>query len=469
MSVQLIQSWKNCDLEQVVQQALNVLAEIGVACDHAPTILLLREKGFAEHRSGRLFFKTKRVQEEIDRARRNPPADSGANVEFSLGGCWPELNYCDPETGEIRPATTAEAELMTRFWDARGVRTSSVPLMAGDVPPSLATLQTEWIGLRHSHDLGGSLTVTDPEEIRYLRDMNLAAGRNYRLTEMIGISPLRFDSAALEAVFRFKDDPAIKINLAGFIPIAGATCPLDPLSAAIQAMAEEFAVDTVGISLGLRKQVEFNCRIDPFDFQYATIVFGSPEWCLYNGLGRQVRLLFRGIPDRGGAFRSVSKQPDAQAACERTASVLWQALQGARHFGAVGQLCVDEVFSPQQAIIDGEILRYVGRLIRGFSTDTAPADPLAVIRAGIAEGSYLGVDNTVEHFRDIIDSPDIFRHWNLGRWHAEGSPSVLSEAWARAQATIAKADFHLPSASEKEVNAIYQRAKEYILSKSSQE
>jgi trimethylamine:corrinoid methyltransferase-like protein len=464
MNMQLIQPWQDGDLELVVRDAVRVLVDLGVRCDHAGTVALLRECGLAEHRNGRLRFDAKRLQTEIDRARANPPPDPGDGMAFGMGGCWPGLNYCDPVTNGVRPGTTAEAEQMARFWDARGV-SGPVPLMPGDVPPALVTLTAEWIGLRHSRALGGSLTVTDPEEVRYLRDMNTVAGRRYSLTEMIGISPLCFDSTALEAVFRFKDDAHIRINLAGFIATAGATCPLDPLSAAVQTLAEELAVDCVGVALGLRPQMEFVCRIDPFDFRYGTIVFGSPEWCLYNGLVRRLRRLLRGGPDRFGAFRSVAKQPDAHAATERTGSVLWQAMQGVRQFGAVGQLCVDEIFSPVQAILDGEILGWVARLIRGFDPAATVADPLALIRAGVEEESFLGVDNTVENCRAMCDSPDLFRHWNLGRWRAEGAPTVQGEAWKAAQALIARADFHLPDAAERDVNDLYAKARNYLASR----
>jgi trimethylamine--corrinoid protein Co-methyltransferase len=243
--------------------------------------------------------------------------------------------------------------------------------------------------------------------------------------------------------------------------MAGATCPLDPRSALVQALAEELALDVVRSSLGLSGSGPA-LRVDPFDLQYAAIVFGSPEWCLYRALVVQMSEHLTGRPNRDGMFRSVAKRPNAQAACERTASVLWQALLGARHFGAVGQLSVDEVFSPQQAVLDREILGYVKRTIDGLDLSPKVLDPLALIGEGVREGSFIGVADTVSRFREFCTFPDLFRHWSLGRWRAEGQPTLLDEAWARAKQEIARSAHRLDEQQERQVDNIYQKAERYI-------
>ena len=345
---------------------------------------------------------------------------------------------------------------MSRLWDFRGYG-GVPPLQPGDVPPALVTLACERIGLLHSRSLGGSMAVTNPQEVHFLIDMNLAAGRRYTLVEQVSISPLRFNDAGLETATRFLNNPDVKVVITNAIPMAGATCPLDPRAAAVQSTAETIAHDLLCQALGLGPG-GLSLRIEPFDFQYSSIVFGSPEWCLYRLLALQMQEFLTGRPSRGGMFRSVAKRPDAQAACERMASVLWQAVAGIRRFGAVGQLSVDEIFSPQQAVIDGEILRYVQRLVHGLDFGTGASDPVALIGEGVAEGSFIGVNDTVNRFREIYDFPDLFRHWNMGRWSAAGQPSLLQEAWQRAQEEIARCAFALPEDREREVQRLYDRA-----------
>jgi len=449
------------ELASVLDDALRVLAEIGIECHHTEVRRRLAEWKGTALADGRVRFAAHAVREHIEAKREALiKPDEEHEVELTMGGCWAGLNYCDPETQEIRAGTSAEVAQMARFWDARGL-TGVVPLQPGDVPPELVALTAEHIGITESRGMGGSLPVTDPEEIRLLIEMNLAAGRRYRLMQQTGISPLRFNDEGLEVALGFFDNPDVEAGLGGFIPTAGATCPLDPKAALVQSTAEALAHDILCTVLQ-RSGGGFGLRIEPFDFQYSTVVFGSPEWCLYDVLVLQMSAFLSRYPIRHGKFRSVAKHPDAQAACERTGSVLWQALLGARGFGGVGQLSVDEVFSPQQVIIDGEILRYVERLMKGLDLGRGPADSVGLIREGVEQGHFLAVKDTVARYRDFYRFPDLFRHWNAGRWRVEGAPSILSEAWDRAKAKIAESTFTLPADQRKEVDRIFEKAVGYV-------
>lgn len=450
--------WTETDLEGVFEDALRVLWEVGIACEHQPTVERLLALGGVAYRDGRLRFDIARTREQV-LSQRYTGAPEPDDRRLAMGGCWAALAYCDPLTGAVRPGTTDEAIAMARLWEARGYG-GVPPLQPGDVPPRLVTLATERIGLLHSSRLGGSMTVTDPEEVRYLIAMNLAAGRVYSLVEQVAISPLRFDHLGLRTAFEFLGRPDVRVTITSSIPMAGATCPLDPRSAVVQAVAEAIGHDLLCRALGLGSG-GLGLRVEPFDFQYSFIVFGSPEWCLYRTLVIQMHRFLTGRPLRSGMFRSVAKAPDAQAATERTASVLWQALLGIRSFGAVGQLSVDEIFSPQQAVIDQDILAYVQRVIDGLPADTV-TDPVALIAPGVEEGTFVGMADTVRRFRDFYAFPDLFRHWNMGRWRSEGGRRILDEAWARARAEIASCTFALTEHQAREVEQVYAAAVEYL-------
>jgi trimethylamine:corrinoid methyltransferase-like protein len=95
------------------------------------------------------------------------------------------------------------------------------------------------------------------------------------------------------------------------------------------------------------------------------------------------------------------------------------------------------------------------------------ADPLALIREGMAQGTFIGTDDTVTRFRDFYAQPDLFRNWNLGRWKSEGSPNLLDEAWARAQEEMKKSTFQLTPEREKAVDEIYKKACAYTMKQNS--
>ena len=454
--------WTPAELEGVLTDALRVLEEIGIECEHAGVTERLRGWDGARCSRGRVHFAAEEVREHLAERRPVPVPEEPEEgpVALTMGGNWAGLNYCDPETLEIRPGTSEETRQMIRLWDARGL-SGVVPLAPGDVPPELVALKAEYLGITNSKNMGGSLPVTDAEEIRCLIDMNLAAGRRYRLMQQTGISPLRFNSEGLDVALQFIENPDVDLGVGGFIPVSGATCPLDPRSAIVQAVAETLSHDILCTALGVAGG-GLGLRADTFDFQYSTIVFGSPEWSLYCALVLQMTEHLSGSRPRYGKFRSTAKLPDPQASCERTASVLWQALLGGRSFGGVGQLSVDEVFSPQQVIIDQEILRYVERLVSGLDLSERVPDPVALIREGVEEGNFLAVEDTVSRFRELYTFPDLFRHWNVGRWRSEGSPSVLSMAWERAKEVTAQSDFQLPEEQQREVDRIYEKAAGHV-------
>ena len=448
------------DLEAILGSALDVLAEIGIDCADPDIARQLESWPGAEYTDGRMRFARDEARAHLDQRRATTPEDS--EPPFSMGGCWAGLSYCDPETLEVGPATSDEAALMARLWDARGY-SGVVPLQPGDVPPALVTLSAERIGLNNSRLLGGSLPVTDATEVSHLIDMNLAAGRRYRLVEQVAISPLRLNCIGARTALRFRDSPDVDVSLTGAIPIAGATAPLEPWPALVQSVAESVAFDIISLTLGFGGGL--GLRVEPFDFRYSGIVFGSAEWCLYRASVLQMTEYLTGRPVRSGMFRTCAKQPDEQAACERAASVLWQALLGVRAFGAVGQLSVDEVFSPQQAVLDYDILGYVQRIVSGIDCGPGEGDALELIRQGVEEGSFIGAPETAHRFRDLHWFPEFFRHWGIDRWRSEGRPTVLAEAWARAQEEIGGSTHRLDDRAAGAVADLYDKAAEYIRTK----
>jgi hypothetical protein len=79
------------------------------------------------HKDGRLFFTPASVRDYLVEKKTtvtNVPDQlhlTSTDVPFDFnrnGMSWMGLNYCDPETQEIRPGTTEEAIQMARFWDA---------------------------------------------------------------------------------------------------------------------------------------------------------------------------------------------------------------------------------------------------------------------------------------------------------------------------------------------------------------
>jgi trimethylamine:corrinoid methyltransferase-like protein len=448
---------------RIYRDALRTLEEVGVQCDHRRTIDLLLQKSRATVRDGRILVPAPDLDAHF-RARRKEimagsPAPEPGQAEFRLGGSWNCIEYCDPVTNTPRPASLAEAEAMARLAEALGARGTTIPVAPGSVNPRLRTLVSEKIALFNTRTLGGWLTATDRDEIAIIAEMHAAAGRRYTLGLEGLISPLKLNSEIMETWFDWRDSSALDIGIMGGIPVAGTTAPLVFPANLVLALAEALALDWIMHTLSDGRHSFFSVRLDLFDMRSANLLFGSAEWCVVSRSVRELVAGLFGTAGCAGAFRTNGKRVDAQTLMERTASFLWQAMLGARDFGAVGQICVDEVYSPVQAIFDRELTRYGARLLAGIPSScwATDPDPVSVIREGLAGDGFLPLDSTSRLYREFYDLTRIGSAESLNSWRRAGSETVEQRAWEEAQVLIAAHDFELPDAARREVESLFER------------
>jgi len=460
---------------RIIDDAVRLLGDVGVGCEHARTARELAERapGVACRR-GRLLFERDTLRAHIARRRAGhqelaplEPGAEGAEPPFALVAPWCSFLYCDPLTGEVRTPTETEVIDAARFIDALTIGTGpfggAIPMYPPGVPPRLATLHAERIALLHTARLGGKLTALDAEEIAFFTAMYKAAGRRYRLALQGMISPLRLNPEIMETFFRQDGNPDIDLEISCPIPMLGSTAPASLPAALVQACAEAIAGDFIFNTLSARGFDALVVRLEPFDMRSGNIVFGSPEWCVFNKAAVDLESELRGRPRRYGAFRTNARRVDAQCLIERSSSGLMQALNGVRAFGAVGQLCVDEVWSPLQAALDRQILLYMKRVVRGFDGCWEPAaDTAALVREGLQRGSFLDAESTVAGFRGIYDFEHAFTYGNVASWKAGGMKGLEDAAREEIAATLAGYSAGATGSRAAEVESIFQDAKRFL-------
>ena len=465
MNMQIKKILEDRDIKNIYHSALKVLSQVGMKCDHKKAIDVISQKSIIKYENGRILF-YEDVLEEFFKNRDKKLDSDNIDNKFRMGGQWHCWELCDPITNTPRPATMEESVQMAKLSEALGSKGLPIPVAPGSVGPRLHTLLSEKIALIHTRTLGGMLTATDREEIKMISEMHKAAGRKYVLGLEGLISPLKFNSEIFNTYFDWCDDPDLEIGIMASIPMAGATAPLVFPANLVLSLAEALALDYVVQTLSDRKLEQFSIRLEPFDMKCSNIVYGSPEWCLFR---QAVIELWEGIIGRRpkGAFRTNGRVVDGQTMLERTASFMWQALLGIRNFGAVGQLCVDEVYSPVQAILDREILRYGQRLFDGIKEECwdRNRDIVEIIKEGVAEGGFLTHDTTLDVFRDMYDFGRLSSSINLGAWRSEGSVTLEAKAWEEAQALIKGHDFELDEVRRKDVEKIYEKGVRYLSEK----
>ncbi len=459
---ELNRPYTSAQMDEILSDAVRVLGEVGIGCAEKDAIDRITATPGVRWHEGRLRFGPETVRETVAAIRRENATGESEPPAFRLHTAWSCFNYADPETGEVRPPSTADAIRMTRLMDARGYGWWPIPLIPRDVPPRHATLACEHIALRHSRHFGGFMPALCREEIDFLIAMYQAVGRTYLHNEQISISPLRFNDAGLALAIPYLGRDDCQVILTGAIPAVGATAPFSIRTALVQVLAEQLALVIACGRLGLREK-GVGLRLQPFDFQATTMVFGGPEEMLFRTCCNQLTEHVAGVPARWGHLHSMARMPDVQAAAERAASALWQGLIGVREFHCAGQLAQDEVFSPLQVVIDEEIIRLVGHACRGLEPLAADGeDAVAEIAAGLAAGTFLAEPATAGSYRNVSYWPELFSRATVGHWHRLGQPTILGEARAAVAASLAAHTFSLEAAQADQLDLIYGEARRAI-------
>jgi trimethylamine--corrinoid protein Co-methyltransferase len=447
----------DAELAQVHRQVLRALGQVGLEVSHQRSRRAAASHPGVAAKGDRLHLDPDLVEEFVERARRDHPAEP-PGPEVTVSGPWNCLNIADPETDEIRPSTLADCRRMFRLVQAAGAG-GICPVYPNDAPPRLQVPALEKAGLELTDGHGSLLAFPDPEMLEFTAAMYRAAGRVLHVDAQLAISPLKTNPEGLEAVWRYRDRDDLRLRAcAAPIPQAGATAPLFLPGGLVQAAAEALGCY---ILVQLITDGTVDClpqyRLDCFDLKTTVTVYSSPRHILYQLALKDLYEFYYGTPKPGHFLQSLAPRCNAQAVLERTAYMLTLALAGMRRFclGA-GQLCRDQVFSPVMFVVDREIARFVTHLVRGVDYE-GEVDAAEAIAEGVREDGFWIHEKTLEHMRDGFES-DLFPRLSLDAWRAAGEPSARQTAKECVEELIESHDFSLTDRVQAEIDEIYRRA-----------
>jgi len=459
------------DLEQIHDEVLGVLSEVGVECRHEPTLSLVAGQNGITVRDGRVLFSHELVNEYIARFReRNagPHLDEADDEVKILSGPWNCANIEDMDTGQVRPATAEDVRdglKLVHVADCWPI----CPVWPHDVPRPLQLLYMEKAGIELTESTGSLLEFSDERMLEFAIEMYKAAGRKYVIHVQFPISPLRMNPSAFETIWKYMDRSDVDLNpLPGPIPQAGLTAPLFAPALLVQELAETFAgcilIDKISDG---RFSPAPDFRVDLFDMRYANQVSAtSPEYILWQLVLKDACEYFTGRPKTWHTLGSMAKRCDIHAMLDKLSLMLTLALAGFRHFFfAAGQLSSAEVYSPAQFVIDFEMARYVSHIVRGLAYDDRPGASLEVIRQVGPHGQYMTHPTTLAGFREFFES-ELFPRTNLKQWLTAGQPDIRRVAAEKAREMIESYDRPpLPSSVQEELDRIYAEAEAYAAQK----
>jgi trimethylamine--corrinoid protein Co-methyltransferase len=447
--------------------AKKILGEIGLEVQHPDHQAALQKAGLkvANHR---LLIDSQVVDEVVDEMRRlvsshehaDPPPDRG---RLSLSVSSYSLFVHDIDQDRVVPYTAERLIEMTKLVDSladEGVY-GAPPGIPVDVPPDLQPLAQYHIAAKYARQGATPVDPTSAKTAPYLLDMAEVMEHPIRHLPVYIPTPLRLGGESLDVVLACLD--RLEHISVSSMPSTGTSAPLHPFGALALAAAEVIG-GMVAVKILTGKPVTCSVNIFPSDLREGSMVFGSPENMLFQMLGADFNRFYGYTwgfgPDN---IHVMAKVPDCQSAAEKASIMTAGAFLGARHFSCAGTLSLDEIFSPEQLLVDCEIRDWVQRSLQGvWLGEEVVDDWLEEIRRGI-NGGFMRLDSTLDYYQAQVWYPGRFLRGAIGPWMSQDQPRLSQKLRQEVRRRITAHRFELAPEKQQALAEIYRSASQAVL------
>ena len=449
-------------IKKMHENALWLCENVGINIPHDGVIDILSSyEGVRIGENNIVKFKPDVVIKAIDEAKYDLPEYAKDEWIISAGAHQTACYDLD-NMGRIKEADSNDLVNFIKLGDALDT-VGSAPVVPMDVPAHLQHILMHKVAYENSrrrcNDIFEHMDKPSYECASYVYEMAKVAQKRFAFGVWM-ISPRTFDAKGLDIAFKLLDK-GVPMWVAT-MPVAGVASPITMIGTIQQSIFEHIAGLTM---LNLINTKSYNYispndafEGDAFDMKYSTFVYGSVEYTEHTMY--QIPLChFYNIPVMTKTLLTASKQPDAQAAAEIGMHTLFAALMGSRAFRCGGLLSTGELYSGEWLIIVKEMIEYIKKMIQPgeFSEERLMVDEIAEVGPG---SSFIGRKSTIEMFKDEYWIPDLFEHSNLGQWQEMGSKPLWQYAIDRAKKIISEHSFQIDEDKKKELDRIYEVAKE---------
>lgn len=367
---------------------------------------------------------------------------SDDKVHLGTGGA--AIKILDIETGEPRATTLADLYDATRLVDQLdNIHFLVRPCIPTDIPKDAYDINMFYTCLKatQKHVMSG---VNDEEGLHKVIDMaSMIAGGKEKLMERpfislitsIAISPMKL---CTQSTLIMQEANRNKIPVAiSSAPMAGSTSPVTMAGTLAQLHAEELA----GIAI---------CQITspgapvlyggiPGLVNLASMGYsgGAVEFGMMNAAAHQLARHIN-IPNYNSAGLADSKEPDSQAAWEKSITLTLATMAGSNYIHhSAGMLESMLTIAHEQFVMDDEIIGNCCKVLKGIEVD-AEHLALDVIDAVGPGGNYMAAPHTMKHMRsEYFQGNGVTNRKSRDRWEKDGGLDSREKAKEIAKKLIA--------------------------------
>jgi trimethylamine--corrinoid protein Co-methyltransferase len=470
----LLQVLSEDECSRIHEETLKILFVTGVRVDTAKGRGYLKQAGAAVDEGTHIVRLPRKLVEECLRQ---------APKEFSLGGRRPDRSIpmnrgqCgvildggaiytyDAEAGVRRPAILDDWYMATRLGDCLDDIDVYWSVIEGCWGHSPGDTVAYWKAIFQNFSKHVQDATMTPEQSRWMLEvLQVVFGSREEFRKTLPVSFVLCPASPLIIEADYTD--AYLETLEWGIPAAVMTMPLLGLSGPASLISE--------LVLANCETIAMLCLIQaaapgtPFIYAAAPVIadmhsgrFGSGE-VEHSLLGAAVTEIARmyGLPVEASVGGSDHHTPCIQAGYERALNYTLPILARPDLLVAPGLLGGSTIFSPEQLIIDVEVIRRCKRLCQGIGSSDEKwlGEVIATIGSG---GNYLTHSST----RRIVRSGEIYfskvgLHGSYDQWVGSGSPDLLTEIRQDIHDLIStNPPLPLPESAEKELKFLEKRAR----------
>lgn len=370
----------------------------------------------------------------------------------NVGGC---VRVFDPQTGQPREATRQDLERMTTLIDALpNIHVCRPVVYPAEFPQNMWDVFTAGSILQFTAKPYGTSAYSLDNLALILELTGGIAGGLRELLERPFIwgsvcpeSPLYYSVTTSEVLMRFAE-LGLPLAIAP-CPVSGGTSPVTLAGSLVQMNAEFLAGMVLVQSIHPGVDVKYTARPLAMNLRTGNATFGAVEMGMMSAGLVQLARRYRVCSDVYG-LGTRARAMDEQAGLEKAVNGLLVGLAGADLVAAAGLLEDALVSSPEQLVIDNELLGMIFRARDGIRVDAETLALEAIQRAG-SGGNYLTDEHTRLFLRREHYLPDLV----YGRAGAGGLAQAAGE---KARSLLEKhTPPRLPESAQREVEKILGR------------
>ncbi len=404
------------EYERMADEVARVLETVGYLVDHPAVKEKALGAGCRESAKGRVLFSRGQVDELRMRLSRQASAGWMKTTEqktagkdyqelrIGLGNLTPK--YYDYRSKAIKAIDTAVFKDLVKFAHVEKRVCSIVPPARQDTDPRWEQLEDiVLIAELTDKDIGGVDPIT-PESIPYLAEMAVVLGKPAGFVGACNCinPPLRLENRTAESMM-MKSRYHV-CSMITTMPALGVSGPVDIYGSAVLATAEIVGGLILSNIIDPDAPLMGYVACCQLDMKTGNITSSTPQTARLDATVYQaMEKCFGGCTAVGGRGYVSARAPGLQAVCERFIKANGYSLyvdDGAIRYGGTGNLDNGSVFSPEQYVLDMEIMEALNHL--NVAPRLPGADGVAGRIAAAVEGggNFMAEDHTLGHFRDEL-------------------------------------------------------------------